>query len=753
MSPTKLGPLGRLLRFARVMMMTPSERAYLRSIKASGMFDPVYYRGAYPQLNPLYLKYPEKHYIAFGESMGFRPNPDFSPFAYLRYNPDVAELGIPPFRHFIDAGHREVRITKELPEIVALPDIDVPVLRFDPDRPKAPQAIVVHMYYPDLWEEFRETLSRVDIPFDLFVTITWRGDETIELKDRIQADFPSAWVMAVPNKGRDILPFLTLVNAGAFTGYRAVAKFHTKKSPHRADGDEWRRHLIDGILPETGLAEKLDSFVADTDSAFWVADGQHYTGLEWWGSNLERTKQVLARVEITIPDGILSFPAGSIYWVKPLMISMLRSLNLHADLFETETAQVDGTLAHAVERVLGFLVLAAGQRIVQFSQIGPNAAHPIKDDRPPMQRPALISAFYLPQFHTTPENDAWWGKGYTEWRAAIAGQSCFAGHLQPSLPADLGFYDLRVTEVMGQQTALARKAGIDTFCVYHYWFDGRRVLHEPLDRLLDRPEIDFPFYLCWANESWRRNWDGLSGEVLLEQTYSKGFEAELAKDIARYMRDPRYMRPDGKRPRFVIYRPEDMPDPDGSVTRLRTAFRREKIGEIELGAVSFHIAGENPVAPDLFDFWVEMPPHGLVEGPDYLFGGPQGNIMPVLVNDRFTGLIYDYRAAAARALGPDYLAKLPKNTIAGIMPSWDNTARRGLRSHIAHGANPASFRLWLTGVLRNRIGRSYRNELFVNAWNEWAEKAVLEPSKTFGTAYLEVVEDEFAAARPIKKGV
>ena len=749
MSRSNPGPLMRLLRFARVMVLSPSERQYLRAIRRSNMFDPVYYRGAYPQLNSLYRRFPENHFIAYGEGMGFRPNPDFSPFAYLRYNPDVAELGLRPFRHYIDAGHREARITKELPEVVVLPDIDVPVLRFDPDRPKAPQAITIHIYYPELWDEFRETLARLDIPFDLFVTITWRGDETLELKARIQADFPGAWVMAVPNKGRDILPFLTLVNAGAFTGYRAVAKLHTKKSPHRADGDDWRRHLIEGILPPEGLAAKLDSFVNDSEAAFWVADGQHFTGLEWWGQNLERTRQVLARAEIALPDGVLSFPAGSIYWIKPLMIAMLRSLKLDADMFETETAQVDGTLAHSVERVLGFLALAAGQRVMQASQIGPDAAHPIDDPRPPKLRPALTTAFYLPQFHPTPENDAWWGKGYTEWRAAIATPSCFAGHLQPMLPADLGFYDLRATEVMGAQTQLARQAGIDAFCVYHYWFDGQRVLNEPLDRLLTRPEIDFPFYLCWANESWRRNWDGLSGEVLLEQTYGRGFEAALAADVVRYMRDPRYLRPDGKRPRFVIYRPEDMPDPAGSLRRLRMAFRRKGIAEVELGAVSFHVAGENPVAPDLFDFWIEMPPHGLVEGPDYLFGGPSGNIMPVPVNSRFTGLIYDYPSATARSLAPEHQAKLPPNTIAGIMPSWDNTARRGLRSHIAHGANPATFRAWLAGTLRNRIRSSYRNELFINAWNEWAEKAVMEPSQTFGSANLDVLRDEFAAARPV----
>lgn len=742
----QISPLQRVLRFLRVMTLSSEERKYLAAIRQSGLFDATFYRGAYPQLNRFYLRSPEKHYIAFGEKLGFRPNPDFSPLAYLRYNPDVAALKVAPFRHYVEAGRFETRITKEMPEVVTLPAIELPVLRFDPDRPKAPQALHIHIYYPDLWPEFRDLLNRLDIEVDLYITLTWRGEETLALREEIKADFPKAWVMAMPNKGRDILPFLTLVNAGAFEGYRAVAKFHTKKSPHRIDGEEWRRHLINGILPETGLVPKLEAFLADPSLAFWVADGQHFTGKEWWGSNEERCRQLLARCEIAMPEDVLSFPAGSIYWVKPLMLSMLKALALNADHFEEELAQVDGTLAHAIERVLGFLALAAGQEVVQSSQLGPDARHPRKVAGPAPVAPSLVSAFYLPQFHPFAENDRWWGKGYTEWRAAIATPSCFAGHLQPVMPTDLGFYDLRVTEVLGQQAALARAAGIDAFCVYHYWFDGKRVMEAPIDRLLERPEIDFPFYLAWANESWRRNWDGLSGEILLEQTYAPGFEAKLAEDIARYMRDPRYLRPDGTRPRFVIYRPEDMPDPAASVANLRRAFEDLGIGAVELGAVSFHIAGENPVPPGTFDFFIEMPPHGLVEGPDYLFGGPAGNVMPVPVNTRFDGLIYDYPAVARRALTEEYRAKLPEQTIAGIMPSWDNTARRKLKSHIAFGANPASFRVWLSGMLRARIAGSYRGELFVNAWNEWAEKAMMEPSQIFGHSYLQVMAGELAAA-------
>jgi len=732
----------RLSRFLRVLFLKREERKFLRAARASGLFDPVFYKGAYPAIHPWFHMVPLRHYIVYGEKRGYRPNPDFSPSAYLRYNPDVANLGMSPFYHYALGGHKEARVTKEMPKVEDLPQIDRRVLRFDADRARARFAVVAHVYYPEIWPEFVERLSQLPIDYDLFVTLTYRGEESDELAKQIQDRFPAATVLPVVNRGRDILPFMTLVNAGALDGYDAVAKIHTKKSPHREDGDHWRQHLIDGILPAEGLEPLLDSFLADRDSAFWVADGQHYTGTEWWGSNFEITQHLMRRLEIEVDWDSLSFPAGSIYWMKPLMVGLLKAMRLEEDNFDIELAQVDGTIAHALERAMGYLAMTADQRVVQTSELAAQAGTP---PAPSLPRPGFTSAFYLPQFHPIPENDAWWGKGFTEWRGVVGAQSLFDGHTQPLLPSDLGFYDLRVTEVMGQQAALARDAGIDAFCVYHYWFDGRRVLEQPLDRLLTRPEIDFPFYLCWANESWRRNWDGLSGEVLLDQTYATGFEQKLVTDSLPYMRDPRYMRPDGTRPRFVIYRPEDMPDPAGSVARMRDAWRAAGIGEVELGAVRFHVEGEHPVDDDLFDFWVEMPPHGIVTLNDYLCGGPGGNQLDRDVRGGFEGLVYDYNRVIENSVASKYVSNLPENTICGAMPSWDNTARRGLRAHMAYGANPARFGVWLRQLAETRLEGSYRGELFLNAWNEWAEKAVLEPSVVYGDLYLQVLRDHIAA--------
>ena len=784
MRPVSASAFARLGRLCRIFLLTRTERRFLRAARASGQFDPVYYAGAYPNIHPLFRPFLLRHYVVYGEARGFRPNPDFSPSAYLHYNADVAGIGMSPFFHWVQGGHAEGRIHKELPQVEELPDSAAPRLDVDRARKTARVAIVMHVYYPDLWPEFAQTLRDVKIPYDLYVTLTWRGDETEGLATEIRAAFPAARVVPVENRGRDILPFLTLVNSGLLDDYAAVCKIHTKKSPHREDGDHWRRHLIGGVLPDENLPAMLDAFIADDSAAFWVADGQFYDDTRWWGSNFEVTAALLRRVEIEIGRDRLSFPAGSIYWIKPLMVGMLKAMRLGTPQFDTELAQVDGTLAHGMERAMGFLAVEAGQRVLQTAELAELAQRGV----PEPLRPAHTSAFYLPQFHPVPENDLWWGKGFTEWRGTVAAQSVFAGHTQPVLPADLGYYDLRVTETMGEQAALAGQAGIDAFCVYHYWFDGRRILEQPLDRLLERPEIAFPFYLCWANESWRRNWDGLSGTVLLPQTYAPGFEADLVADSLPYMRDARYARPDGTRPRFVIYRPEDMPDPAGSVARMRTAWRAAGIGEVELGAVRFHVEGKHPVADDLFDFWVEMPPHGLVTGDDYLFGGPDGNLLGRDVARGFTGLVYDYARVIANALSRRYADRLPAATIRGAMPSWDNSARRGSAAHIAYGANPASFRRWLAGLAGEQAGgpvksrnatravagkvdtgsagtvkggkvsagkapsgkgntgaaplaTSYRHELFLNAWNEWAEKAILEPSQNWGGLYLRVLHD------------
>lgn len=724
-------------RAARFFSLSPISLYATWRIWRSGEFDRDFYLECHPTLNQLFRLFPERHYVVFGEAAGFQPSLAFSPRAYRELNPDLSDVQA-PFLHYVRYGKRENRLTRSSPNGGALKgEMLPPVLRPAPLGQKTARvAVVVHIYYADLWEEISGTIERAGLDHDLFVTITDHGTLSEGLSDRIRHTWPDARVVTMPNHGRDIFPFVHLLNSGLLAPYEAVCKIHTKRSPHREDGDVWRRHLIDGLLPAEAAAERLERFLADPRAALWVADGQHYEGKHWWGSNYENTVALLARVEIRPDPDRLSFPAGSMYWLKPPVLAMIRGMQLDQDDFELEAAQVDGTLAHAFERAMGHIVAAGDLKILQTSDLSET-----RTAEPAPVGPTYVSAFYLPQFHRIPENDAWWGQGYTEWQAAASARPQFEHHAQPALPSALGFYDLLQPRIMAEQASLARKSGIDAFCVYFYCFDGETLLEGPLRNLLNEPEVDFPFYLCWANESWRRNWDGLSGEVLVDQTYAAGFEEKLVEAAVPYLKDRRYQRPDGSRPRFVIYRPEDMPDPEASVAALRAAWRTVGVGEVELGAVQFHVSGGSDVPPDLFDFLVEMPPHGLVTPADYLVGGPTsqdldepGAIKP---SPGFSGLIYDYEAVIANSIAEN--DERPVNLIAGVMPSWDNTARRGRLAHIAYGANPVRFARWLCELSRHRLAGSYRRELMINAWNEWGEKAALEPSRQYDTAWLDAL--------------
>ncbi|MCC6006120.1 MAG: glycoside hydrolase family 99-like domain-containing protein, partial [Rhodobacteraceae bacterium] len=560
------------------------------------------------------------------------------------------------------------------------------------------------------------------------------GEGEAEARRRIAHDWPGARIVTLPNHGRDILPFLHLAGAGWLCGYRAVLKLHTKRSPHRRDGAAWRRRLVAGLLPGPDSPALLERFLNDRDAALWVADGEALSGPRWWGANRDKTTLLLRRIGLR-PDDRLRFPAGSMYWIKPHMIALIRALDLDAALFEPEQNALDGTLAHAFERAMGTLATHGGHGLRTTAQLRPSP--------PPPPPPAFVSAFYLPQFHPTEENSRNWGPGYTEWTALARARARFPGHLQPLLPADLGFYDLRHTDTMGAQARLAAAAGIDAFCVHTYWFDGRMLLDAPLRGLLARPGVPFPFYLCWANESWRRSWDGLSGEVLVEQRYRPGFEARLAADLAPFLRDPRHARPDGTRLRFVIYRPADLPDPPGSIARLRAAWAAMGLGEVEIGGVRFHLQGTAPLPEGTLDFEVEMPPHGLIGPDDYRHTGPGDERIGFEIDSAaFRGLIFDHATLARNALAPERRQAMGGRVIAGVMPAWDTTPRRGAEGHVALGATPATFRMWLRRLRAEGLAHSYRREVFVNAWNEWAEGAVLEPSGLWGHAFCDALREE-----------
>lgn len=355
------GKLGYLAIIIRFFAFGPTKIGYLRAIHRSGLFDPSFYRDRHPQLLPLFLRFPERHYILLGEAAGFFPRPDFSPHAYLRLNPDAVATGQPPFRHYIEQGRFEDRSTRDPSPLGDGEKLQVPEV--PASQKTADFAVVVHVHYPELWPEIEQAIQAADLDFDLFVTITGQGQQSEALAEAIGGKWPAAAVLSMPNHGRDIFPWVHLIASGALSDYSAVCKLHTKRSPQLRDGAQWRRQLIEGILPGPGTAGMVRRFLEDERAAMLVAAGSHLKGPSWWGANQARTRELLKRADISADADELDFAAGSIYWIKPCIIKAIRQMNLEWTDFEAEQGATDATTAHAFERALGYLVTKTGLEI------------------------------------------------------------------------------------------------------------------------------------------------------------------------------------------------------------------------------------------------------------------------------------------------------------------------------------------------------------------------------------------------------
>ena len=353
---------------------------------------------------------------------------------------------------------------------------------------------------------------------------------------------------------------------------------------------------------------------------------------------------------------------------------------------------------------------------------------------PPLLAPTDIKliAFYLPQFHPIRENDEWWGKGFTEWTNVTRAVPQFIGHYQPRLPGELGFYDLRVPEVQKRQIELARLYGIYGFCFHFYWFLGKTLLATPLDRFLSDPDVDFPFCVNWANENWTRRWDGRDDEVLIRQTHSSEADIDFIRDVSKYLRDRRYIRIDS-RPLLLVYRPALLPDPKATARRWREWCAANGIGDIYLALChSFEHLDPREVG---FDAAIEFAPNTFPLR-------PIKDRIP-LTNANFTGQIFDYRDAIR--IASDY-RKPAYVKFRGVCPGWDNDPRKPGRGNILAHSSPSAYREWLTIACDYTVTNfpADRRFVFINAWNEWAEGAYLEPDRRYGYAYLRATADVLA---------
>jgi lipopolysaccharide biosynthesis protein/glycosyltransferase involved in cell wall biosynthesis len=755
--------------------------------------------------------------------------------------------------------------------------------------------VILHLYYPEMWDEIRSYLSNFGEPFDLFITIPHGVDVS---ESTLHAGFPKAQIYRCENRGRDVAPFLLLFSAIWDLGYKYVCKIHTKKSHYINNGDQWRQDVLEKLLGSPKIiAQAKESLEKHLEWGIIGPQGHVVPHDFFWLPNAENVIRLANSLDIPTETIGFNYVAGSMFWFRPDVLSPLLQLGLRTEDFEPEEGQIDGTLAHALERFFGLITFHRGYKIAESSlegvklpdisfqfrllieafqqreqRFGPQlldlnqhisrlkgeasdlkgqvsdlegqvsdlegqvsnlkeqVSHlkgevarrardlreiyqskawrfvlmlrrlrlwliplgstreqlmrwvlqgarmirggrsrsffkeltdrlrqsirirnirrasteipiteevqqsiyvPIsEEDVDPTTVSARVIAFYLPQFHPIPENDEWWGKGFTEWTNVAKALPNFEGHYQPHLPDELGYYDLRLPEVQKRQVELAKKYGIYGFCFYYYWFSGKRLLERPLDQYRANPNLDLPFCLCWANENWTRRWDGAEHQILIAQDYKEQEYEHFIHDIAPHFLDPRYIRVEGK-PILLVYRINLLPDPERAAEVWRAECRKMGIGEIYLIAVqSFGIGDPRPFG---FDAAVEFPPSNLGQA-------RINNNSVKITNPNFQGQIFDYNIAARLMLErkhEEYTA------FKSVFPSWDNTARRQNHSHIFINASPGNYRNWLSRVVRHTAQNlpEDRRFIFINAWNEWAEGTHLEPDKFNGYAYLQATAE------------
>lgn len=365
-----------------------------------------------------------------------------------------------------------------------------------------------------------------------------------------------------------------------------------------------------------------------------------------------------------------------------------------------------------------------------------------------------IIAIYFPQFHAIPENDQWWGNGFTDWHYVKAGQPQFHGHNQPRVPFDGNYYDESNIDTLRWQIDLAKKYGLYGFCHYHYWFDGKQLLETPTNMMLENKELDFPFCLSWANETWSRRWDGRDNEILMRQTHPPKEDHWLKhfNYLIHFWQDERAIKVDGK-PVFVIYRPQRIPRVSKMLDFWRQQAKEHGLkGLYFIAQKQYEHPAQNALAA--FDAEFQFQPFEAIHSPTFAGGLRHHSswfkfvrTLPEWVQDHLRALrarwskeltFFDYEQVWQQIVSIRENSQL--TTYPGAFADWDNAARYKERATIYRGASPERFEFWLSQLLQGMEARNLPEKfIFFNAWNEWAEGAYLEPDEQHQYAYLEAI--------------
>ncbi len=346
-----------------------------------------------------------------------------------------------------------------------------------------------------------------------------------------------------------------------------------------------------------------------------------------------------------------------------------------------------------------------------------------------------VIAYYLPQFHAIKENDEWWGKDYTEWVSVREAKPLFKGHQQPVEPGELGYYNLMDADVRERQAALAREAGIEGFCYWHYWFDGKQLLEQPLQAVLKSGKPDFPFCIGWANESWKAktwlNQQAAPDRVLIEQTYSEVDDRAHFEAILPMLRDKRYIKVDNK-PLLMIYRPLDLPDGKAWMERWQQMAKNAGFNGLFLLGHTLYAQETDAILRLGFDA-VNIVPIGDVKRNKKLAILHLPTLVRYLMGR--SPLVYEYARAIKLFASP---VMQREDVVPTIMPNWDHSPRSKNRAFILHDATPQAFKQHVEAI-KQIVDKKKNPLVMLKSWNEWGEGNYIEPDRRWGRQFLDFI--------------
>ena len=735
-------------------------------LEATPLFDTNFYRQSDPALAASKID-PLRHYFFHGASEGRNPSPYFFTSWYLAEYPDVASSGINPLFHFLMYGAHEgrnpnpyfftswylnkyihVKKQKINPLLhyiqCARHEQTWPNPYFDPEW-YAQVYLTAHQENSESLAHFLsqspEKLFNPNPYFDskwYLQTYSWvRKTGMHPLQHYITFGLQEK---TDPNPYFDTDWYLEQHPESVAEGLCPLAHYldHLKQgnvNPNPYFDATWYCNTYPDVV-ENGAEAFLHYLVYGAKE---YRDPGPYFSTSWYLENYPDIKDAGINplhhfIRYGIFEGRTSYPDFDPDWYMNQYPDMLNS-ELPPLLHYIKIGKDEGNLPHDPNR---------NTNKINFDLIFGNPQEINDDDKyvpllsaPPLQnKPVKLIAFYLPQFHAFPENDEWWGTGFTEWTNVRPAKPQFKGHYQPHIPGELGYYNLLDPTVQRRQVELAKIYGIEGFCFYFYWFAGKRLMETPIENFINDKSLDLSFCLCWANENWTRRWDGLDNEILIAQHHTNDDDINFIKYISKYIQDSRYIYINGK-PLLIVYRPNLLPSAKETARRWRNWCYDNGIGEIYLAYVQ-SFADDNPQEYG-FDAAIEFPPSGWIL-PYQL----RKTYISETINKNSEKLVQEFNCSirdwrifvhnSSQYTSPKY------QIFRGICPAWDNTARRKNNSAILLNSTPDLYQEWLKNAIEDTIKNHTTADerlIFINAWNEWAEGAHLEPDERYGYAYLD----------------